>query len=172
MIYNNRDTYHFILPSGEQHRGLPWKYTLDSPGQGWQAENYDDSLWQRGTAGFGYRSRYRFHAAGSNWDTTGIWLRRTFELGQKPTGKLYVNILSYQAVSTLFVNGSKLAVFKPSENWYHMIDFDMDLKRLLKPGKNTIAVHSYSKDPPLDKVLQRKLQFIDAGIIEVLSNIR
>ncbi len=170
MLYNKQEMFRFLLPSSEQKNGSQWKYTLDSPGPGWQAENYNDSLWLTGIAGFGYRGRYRLFSYGSTWDTTSIWLRKDFEISQLPEGKLYVNILSYQAVSTVFVNGTKLAVFKPAENFFQMTEFDIDLKRLLKPGENTIAVHSYSKDPPLDQSNQRKLQFIDVGIIDVLNN--
>jgi hypothetical protein len=50
-----------------------------------------------------------------------------------------------------------------------MIDFSTDLQQLLRIGKNNISVSSYSKDPPLDRRSRQKLQFIDAGIIEVLK---
>ncbi len=106
----------------------------------------------------------------SPWDTTGIWLRRDFEMEDLPAGKLYLNILSYNAVSTVYVNGRKLGVFRPTENFYEMTDFNADLQQLLRTGKNTISVYSYSKDPPVDRNSGQKQQFIDVGIIEVLRD--
>jgi hypothetical protein len=169
MIYNQSDVLRFILPSGEQDDSILWKYTMDPPGPGWFDEAYDDTSWQTGIAGFGHRGRHRNLRDRSSWDTSGIWLRRDFETEDLPKGKLYLNILSYNAVSTVYVNGRKLAVFKPTENFYGMTDFNTDLQQLLRTGKNTIAVHGYSKDPPVDPNSLQKSQFIDVGIIEVLN---
>jgi hypothetical protein len=169
MLYNQSEVFRFILPSGEQHDSILWKYSLDPPGPGWHAEDYIDTLWQVGVAGFGHRGRYRLFGNGSQWDTTGIWLRRDFEIDRLPEGKLYLNILSYNAVSTVYVNGRKLGVFSPTKNIHEMIDFNTDLQQLLRTGRNDIAVHSYSKDPPVDRNSRLKQQFIDVGIIEVVK---
>ncbi len=168
ILYNRTEVFRFLLPSGEQHDSIPWKYTLDPPGPGWNAENYADTSWQAGIAGFGHRGRHRNLRDRSPWDTTGIWLRRDFEIERPPLGKLFLNILSYNTVSTVYVNGRKLGVFRPTENSYEMIDFNTDLQQLLRTGLNDIAVHSYSKEPPVDQNSGLKHQFIDVGIIEVL----
>jgi hypothetical protein len=170
MLYNRTEVFRFIMPSGEQNDNNWWKYTLDPPGPGWHAEDYADASWQTGLAGFGHRGRHRNFRDRSPWDTAGIWLRRDFEIANLLEGKLYLNILSYNAVSTVYVNGRKLGVFKPTENMYEMINFNIDLQQLLRIGQNSIAVYSYSKDPPVDPKGGQKLQFIDAGIIEVLSD--
>jgi len=167
MLYNRTEIYRFLLPSGEQDDSIVWKYTLDPPGPGWHAEDYADTSWQTGLTGFGHRGRHRNFTNWSPWDTTGIWLRREFELADLPAGKLYLNILSYNTVSTVYVNGRKLGVFRPMENMYEMIDFNRDLQQVLKIGRNDIAVHSYSKNPPVDQRSRLKKQFIDVGIIEV-----
>jgi hypothetical protein len=170
MLYKQDHVFRFILPSAEQDDSIMWRFTLDAPGPGWHAESYDDTSWHTGRAGFGHRGRYRLFGTGSPWDTTGIWLRRDFEIGRMPQGKLHLNIISYNAVSTVFVNGRKLAVFKPTANFHEMTDFSIDLGQLLRTGKNTIAVHSYSKGAPADRNSGLKRQFIDAGIIEVLND--
>jgi hypothetical protein len=168
-LYNPSDVFRFILPSGEQDDSILWKYTLDPPGPGWHAEDFGDTSWRTGLAGFGHRGRHRNFRDRSPWDTAGIWLRRDFEMEDLPAGKLYLNILSYHAVSTVYVNGRKLGVYAPTENFYGMTDFNVDLQQLLRTGKNTISVYSYSKDPPVDLNSGQKQQFIDAGIIEVLN---
>jgi hypothetical protein len=170
MLYNQSEVFRFTLPSGEQDDSILWKYTLDPPGPGWHAEDYADTSWQTGLAGFGHRGRHRNFSNRSPWDTTGIWLRRDFEIDRIPHGQLFLNILSFNSVSTVYVNGRKLGVFKPTENQHEMIDFNTDLKQLLRTGRNDIAVHSYSKDPPVDPRSGRKRQFIDVGIIEVLND--
>ena len=170
MLYKRTEVFRFILPSGEQDDSILWKYTLDPPGPGWHAEDYTDTSWQAGIAGFGHRGRHRNFRDRSPWDTTGIWLRRNFEVEHLPEGKLYLNILSYNAISTVYVNGRKLGVFSPTENLHEMIDFNTDLQQLLRTGRNDIAVHSYSKEPPVDRNSMLKQQFIDVGIIEVLRD--
>jgi len=170
MLYNQSEVFRFILPSGEQDDSILWKYTLVPPGPGWHAEDHADTSWQTGLAGFGHRGRHRNFTDRSPWDTTGIWLRRVFEIDQIPLGQLFLNILSYNAVSTVYVNGRKLGVFRPTGNIHEMIDFNTDLKQLLRTGRNDIAVHSYSKDPPVDRKSGMKMQFIDVGIIEVLND--
>jgi hypothetical protein len=167
MLYDQRDAFRFILPSAEQEDSIEWKYTLDPPGPGWHQDRFNDSTWQTGLAGFGHRGRYRLFGNGNPWDTSGIWLRRDFHIPRMPEGKLFINILSYNAVSTVYVNETKLAVFKSTGNFHQMTDFDLDLKNLLRPGRNTIAVHSYSKDPPVDRNSLIKRQYIDVGFIEV-----
>ena len=107
------------------------------------------------------------------WQQLGYYehlAQKGFEISQLPAGRLYLNVLSFETVSTVFINGTKLAVFKPTEDHHQMTDFDIDLKKLLRQGKNNIAVHSYSKDPPVDQNNQQKRQFIDVGIIELLNN--
>lgn len=170
MLYNRTEIFRFILPSGEQNDSTWWKYSLDPPGPGWHTEDFVDTTWLTGMAGFGHRGRHRNFSNRNPWDRTGIWLRRDFELANLPTGKLYLNILSYNAVSSVYVNGRKLGVFSPMDNFYEMTDFNTDLQQLLKKGKNNISVYSYSKDPPIDPRSGKKMQFVDVGIIEVLND--
>jgi hypothetical protein len=170
MLYKPAESYRFLLPSGEQDDSAGWKYTLIPPGPGWHRDNFVDTAWQVGPAGFGYRGRPRIYGLNTPWDTTGIWLRRDFQLDSLPRGKLYLNIISYHTVSTVYVNERKLGVFRPTENIHEMIDFSTDLHQVLKTGQNTMAVHSYSKDPPTDRRSGQKNQFVDAGIIEVLDS--
>jgi hypothetical protein len=169
MIHNRDGVFRFILPSGEQHDSVLWKYTLEPPGPGWQAEDFPDTAWQTGVTGFGYRGRQPHLRSGSPWDTSGIWLRKDFKLDRLPEGELYLNIISYHTVSTVFVNGRKLAVFKATGDFHQMTDFSADLHQLLRTGRNVIAVYGYSRDAPSDPYNGRKRQFIDAGIIEVLD---
>jgi hypothetical protein len=169
-LYGRDEVFRFILPSGEQDDSIPWKYTLEPPGPGWHAEDFADTAWQTGVAGFGYRGWQPYLNNGCPWDTNVIWLRRDFNLEQPPQGKLYLNLISCHTVSTVYVNGRKLAVFKPTENFHQMMDFSTDLHQLLRTGQNTIAVQGYSKDAPADRNSGRKRQFIDVGIIEVLND--
>ena len=169
MILNRAGVFRFVLPSGEQDDSVLWKYTVEAPGPGWQAEHFSDTAWQTGVTGFGYRGRHMFPSDGSPWDTNSIWLRKDFDVDCMPQGELYLNIISYHTVSTVYVNGRKLAVFRPTDNFHQMTDFSADLHQLLRTGRNHIAVHGYSTDVPADPDDGRKRQFIDAGIIEVLN---
>ena len=60
-------------------------------------------------------------------------------------------------------------MFSPSKDFHQVSEFDYALKKLLKPGRNTIAVYSYAKDPPADDRVGKKRQYIDFGLIEIME---
>jgi hypothetical protein len=161
--------FHFILPCSEQEDSVAWKFTTSMPARNWFMEEFDDSGWNAGIAGFGNPGRDSLSSIGTTWDTCSLWMRQEFELDLMPEGQLYFNIRAHNTVSSIYVNGKKLGVFTPTGNIYEMIDFNTMLKEVLKPGSNTIAVYSYARVPPIDNSKGLKRQLIDVGIIEVID---
>jgi hypothetical protein len=168
-FYEKHPVYKFLLPCSEQQDNVEWKYTTEAPSGDWFAVDLDDSGWESGIAGFGYRGRHRVFGTGTVWDTTGLWMRRDFELQELPEGKLMINFVSYNSISAIYINGKKLAVFSPSKDFHQLSDFDNALKKLLRPGTNNISVYSYAKDSPYDEREGKKRQYADFGIIEVIE---
>ncbi len=168
-LYSPPLPFHYLLPCSEQLDSLPWKYSTLTPDRNWYMEEFDDEEWETGYAGFGYRGRHRTFGNGSAWDTTSLWIRKNFILDKVPEGQLYMNIISFNTVAAVYLNGIKLGVFTPTNDFHEMIDFDKSLKELLKQGSNTIAVYGYAKDPPEESRTNRRRQFLDVGIIEVMK---
>ena len=60
-----------------------WRYTVETPADGWQTAEFDDSAWNEGAGGFGTQNTpgARF---GTEWKSKDIWIRKTFELKAWP----------------------------------------------------------------------------------------
>jgi hypothetical protein len=168
-LYKPPLPFHFLVPCSEQEDSIKWKYSTETPPRDWFTEDFNDSLWQPGIAGFGHRGRHRIFGNGTPWDTTSLWMRQEFILDDIPQGRLYFNVLAYNTVASVYVNGTKMGVFTPTDDFHEMTDFDLALKEVLRQGTNTLAVYSYAAKPPVNKQTGKKRQFIDVGIIEVFD---
>ncbi|MDR0521814.1 MAG: hypothetical protein LBH00_08180 [Planctomycetaceae bacterium] len=147
-----------IVPTA-QSAEAEWTYTTEQPGEGWEKTDFNDGNWKQGKAAFGVP------IAGVNvrteWKTSGIWLRRTFELSAAdlvdPAGLRMEMVHDDDAV--VYINGVK-AVEAPG--WtpaYKRFPISGEAIKALKKGKNVIAV--YCKQ-------DRGGQHIDAGLSKLL----
>ena len=64
-----------ILPTGEQ-KPYDCLYTETDPGAQWMQLKYNDANWKKGMAPFGTKEAN----PATEWKTSNIWMRRTFEL--------------------------------------------------------------------------------------------
>jgi hypothetical protein len=169
-LYQKPARLEFVLPCSEQKAGIRWKYTLEEPQGEWFETGFDDSAWKDGVSGFGWRWTSRIFGTDTPWDTTGIWLRKEFELTDIPGGKLFLNVISHATVSAIYVNGEKVAMFSPTKEFHQLVDFDIILRKLLRPGKNILAVYGLARDPPMETWgVNEKRQFVDVGILTLLN---
>jgi uncharacterized sulfatase len=115
-----------------------WRYTLTDPGKGWEAPEYDDSKWREGRSGFG---RIRIPAArvATNWSTPDIWLRRGFEFEARPR-RATLRIF-HDEDAEVYLNGQRIASFTGYSRGYLDRPLDEPGLRLLKPGRNVLAIH-------------------------------
>lgn len=126
----------------------PWRYTVDAPADGWEKEGFDDSAWREGLAPFGS------HDARTGWDTAEIYFRRTFEYdgGELKTGAV---VIRHNDRAEVFVNGQPIVSVRGSRG-YELLLATEELKKALKKGTNTIAVHSHEGG---------RGQWIDLGVL-------
>ena len=145
-----------VLPSSEKETHT-WKYTFTRPDStAWFTTTFDPSAWKSGEAGFGR------NASGGQvrtaWDTTDIWIRRDFTLGdgsaiQKDNLVLYVY---HDDDCEVYINGVKAATASGHTSGYSMLPMNEAGKNVLKfNGTNVIAIHCHQN---------RGGQYIDAGI--------
>ena len=84
-----------------------WHFTTEQPAGAWQDPGFDHSSWKRGRASFGTRGTPNA-AVNSIWNTSEIWLRKTFDL-QDPETVLGATLRFYHDEDVqIFLNGRKL----------------------------------------------------------------
>ncbi|MCL2118086.1 MAG: hypothetical protein FWH27_06620 [Planctomycetaceae bacterium] len=144
-----------VVPTS-QRRAQQWKYTTDKPGDHWMKVDFDDSTWKTGPGGFG-TEQTPGAVVRTVWDTSDIWIRRTFELGADDVaniGQLFLNI-HHDEDADVYINGVLAAQRTGFVSRYGQAVISPEAKAALKPGVNTIAVKCHQTDGG---------QYIDAGI--------
>ena len=125
-------------------RSSNFKYTTSNPGATWNTDSFDDSLWQTGRGPFGASGtppgdRY------TNWTTSDLWIRSTFELTSehlKDPGLVLHLDMAYDEDPKVYINGTEVLNISGSSytTTYSKIDITSRSKSSLKAGTNTIAV--------------------------------
>lgn len=149
-----------LLPNAKDQR-QNWKYTFHTPSQDWYLENFDDSTWKTGNAGFGTMGTPGAIIS-TIWNTSEIWLRQTFDLGDislLEKENIVLNI-HHDEDCDVYINGTWAATLNGWTNGYITVPISTSAFNSLKANsQNTIAIHCKQTDGG---------QYIDAGI-SVLS---
>jgi len=118
--------------------GTPYKYTETRPAEGWTAEGFDDAAWKTAPAPFGHGPP----TVRTQWTTADIYLRKTFDYdgGDLKHGAI---VISYDEDTKVYVNGQKILAVKGFIGHYELHDVTEQLKKVLKKGPNTLAVHTH-----------------------------
>ncbi|MDR3108222.1 MAG: hypothetical protein LBU65_00855 [Planctomycetaceae bacterium] len=143
-----------ILPTAVEAKS-EWSYTTDEPNNGWEKADYDDASWKKGKGGFGTTITPNA-TVGTEWNTSDIWVRRTFELTAddvKVPTKLLLSLF-HDEDAEVYVNGVKVFEVKGYTNGYINAPLT-NAAKAFKVGKNTIAIHCKQTGGG---------QFIDAGL--------
>jgi len=117
----------------------PYHYTTQAPGSDWNSEKFDDNAWRSGAAPFG-RDEHR--AAHTPWTSSDIYLRKTFEFNGSEIGNAEL-VISYDEDTEVYVNGQKILGVKGFISDYRPFIVTDKLKKALKKGPNTLAVHTH-----------------------------
>ncbi len=135
------------MPDGKL--STPYKYVVEKPADDWMKEGFDDGGWKSGLAPFGHDNGTR-----TAWNTPEIYLRKTFgyDGGDLKYGGV---VIRHNDNTEVYVNGEKIVGVRGSKGYY-LILVTEELKKALKKGANTLAVHSHEGG---------KGQWIDLGIL-------
>jgi hypothetical protein len=131
-----------------------WKYTFERPPAHWTTPDFDDSRWREGHGGFG-TSFTRGSIVHTTWNSTDVWLRRAFVLGNEDLRGAKFHIHHDKSVE-VYLNGVPALETKSYLVNYALFDIAPAALATLHPGKNSIAVHC-------DQTAGG--QFIDVGIV-------
>ncbi|MBN2841796.1 MAG: hypothetical protein JXM68_01830, partial [Sedimentisphaerales bacterium] len=67
-----------VMPNARE-KASQWAYTTIKPASDWFKPDFNDSNWKRGQGGFGAENTPNA-AIGTKWNTSDIWLRKSFKL--------------------------------------------------------------------------------------------
>jgi hypothetical protein len=134
-----------------------WRYTTSAPAAGWTDPAFDDVTWRSGPGGFGTPSTPGA-VVGTVWNTADIWMRRTFDLpAAMPAHPQF--LLHHDEDAEIYVNGVLALTASGYSQDYDIERASADLRSLLKPGANTLAVHCHQTTGG---------QYIDVGLVDVV----
>lgn len=144
------------LAATSQQKEQMWKFTTDKPAEGWEKPGFDDAAWKSAPGGFGERSTPG-SVVRTDWKTNDIWLRRTFDLKEKPTGELrfYVH---HDEDTEIYLNGVLAARMTGWTTDYRSFKMTPESIATLKAGTNTMSVHCRQTGGG---------QYIDVGLVEM-----
>lgn len=155
LLYQTPPKIINIVPSS-QHEKQTWQYTTSSPDKNWIKPEYDDSKWQTGSGGFGTEETPGA-IVGTVWDSTDIWLRRTFTLDALQQGNLALNI-HHDEDTYIYINGELIQHLTGYVTSYVFVPLEEEVLKIIKHGSNTLAVHCHQTGGG---------QYIDVGLIMI-----
>lgn len=145
-----------LVPTAREEAAL-WRYTTNRPGPGWEQPDFDDSSWAAGKSGFGTKGTPGA-VVRTVWNTPEIWLRREFTLpAEAIRGELQL-LVHHDEDAEVYVNGERVLRLRGYLTDYELAPTRRDLKALLRPGRNVLAVHCRQTGGG---------QYIDLGIVRV-----
>ncbi|TWU26054.1 glycoside hydrolase family 2 protein [Bythopirellula polymerisocia] len=140
-LYGPPPTLSVLAPTSEK---IPqeWSFTTTEPVLDWKKTDFDDSSWQSGQGGFGTEGTPGA-VVRTNWDTSDIWLRRSFQIDSLPKdGRLYLRI-HHDEDSEVYLNGQLLTEYPKYVNEYVTLPTKDNSMIALRDGKNVLAVHCH-----------------------------
>jgi glycosyl hydrolase family 2 len=157
-LYETPPRLRVLLPTSEQEPQA-WRYITRQPKADWFLTDFDDSDWRTGPGGFGTEGTPRTFVR-TNWDSPDIWLRRTFDVDKLPTNGQLMLTTHHDEDAEVFLNGTLVKSLPGHTRHYGPTILDAKARTLLRPGKNTIAVHCHQTSGG---------QYIDVGLADVVD---
>jgi beta-galactosidase/beta-glucuronidase len=141
-----------VVPTAKENWDT-WRYTLEKPADAWSRSDFDDTAWKKGKGGFGTHGTPGA-VVRTVWNTSDIWLRRTFDLPEKVPADLQLR-LHHDEDAEIYLNGVLAAEVKNYTTDYEDVPIRREALAALKPGKNVMAIHCRQTTGG---------QYIDAGL--------
>jgi len=144
-----------LLPTSQQEPQT-WRFTTDKPDEGWTEPDFDADGWKKGEAGFGTEATPGA-VVGTRWDSSDIWVRRTFTLDEEPPDTVSL-VMHHDEDAKVYINGTLAAEEDGYTTAYQVYRINQEGVDALRQGQNTIAIHCHQTGGG---------QYIDAGLISV-----
>ncbi|MDP4208720.1 MAG: T9SS type A sorting domain-containing protein [Bacteroidota bacterium] len=148
-----------VLPTSET-QGHIWKYTTnaqDASSPDWNSITFSNNNWIWGTGGFGTQGTPG-SVIRTIWNTSDIWMRQTFSLGNlspEARDSLILRV-HHDENCEIYINGILATSLDGYTTSYTLVPLSQDAKNLFKANsENVIAVHCHQTAGG---------QYIDVGI--------
>jgi len=141
-----------ILSPISQPAGVEWRFTIANPGTNWMKNDFNCSDWQKSPGGFG-TSGTPGAIVRTTWNTSDIWLRRSFDA----PGKLdnLQLLMHHDEDAEVFINGVPAAQVVGYTRDYEELPVRREAVAALQASGNVLAVHCHQTTGG---------QYIDAGL--------
>jgi hypothetical protein len=146
-----------LVPTSQQ-TAQTWRYTTVEPRLGWYRAGFSDSEWQEGKGGFGTQGTPGA-VIGTEWNTSDIWIRRTFELDSVKLNNPQLLIHHDEDVE-VYINSRPVAKLEGYTSDYIRFRLDEKARKTLKAGTNSLAVHCKQTEGG---------QYIDVGLVDIIE---
>ncbi|MCD7969240.1 MAG: DUF4965 domain-containing protein [Alistipes sp.] len=153
-----------VIRTGEQAGSWPGVYTTDQPAADWMEPGFDDSGWQAGQGAFGTMENEP--TARTQWSTDHIWVRRSFDLPEQLTGRVFLEY-SHDDRAVIYVNGIQVVDTGDRTGKGRRARLSDEVLATLKPGRNVIA--GYCNNPQGNGLLDFGI-FRQKDNYEILTN--
>ena len=139
--------------SDSRTEGVEWQYTLSRPGRDWAQSDFNATAWKKSKGGFGQNGTPGA-VVRTDWRTSDIWLRKTFEAAEKPAGLAL--LLHHDDDVEVYLNGKPIYRAKGYLVNYQRIPLGPQAQTALRRGTNVLAIHCKQIGGG---------QYIDAGLV-------
>ncbi len=157
-LFGPMPTVRAVVPTSEDAPHV-WRYTTAEPPASWMQSAFDDGGWPEGEAGFGTKDTPGA-VVRTTWNTSDIWMRRTFDLASNTLSNPHWNI-NHDEDADIYLNGVAVAHLSGYSSGYVRIPFDASAIAALRAGRNVLAVHVHQTtggqyaDVGIDQVIER-----------------
>ncbi len=135
-----------------------WKYTTTSPASTWNTTTFDDSSWASANGGFGTLKDANGNQIGTLWNTSTIWIRKSFTVGNLTPNQIKNLKMSvfHDENCAIYINGELAASLSGYTTDYVNVEISTAAKNAIKINDvNTIAIRCIQTTGG---------QYIDAGL--------
>ncbi|WP_210464233.1 glutaminase family protein [Rufibacter roseolus] len=127
--------YQSVLPAADE-KAYSFTYTENEPGAGWQSAQFNASGWKTGAAPFGDDKTQ----AKTPWESSNLWVRRTFSFSEADAGKLFLK-LNHDDNVEVYLNGEEIYRHVGWVHKYEYIPIKPEVAKKLKKEGNVLAIH-------------------------------
>ncbi|SEB17982.1 glutaminase family protein [Pedobacter hartonius] len=145
FLGNLEENFGTVLPASDE-KAYTVKYTTNAPAAGWEKAGFADAAWKSGTAPFGDGQ------AATQWKTSDLWTRRTFNLTTTDFNNLKLKIM-HDDDTEVYLNGEKIYSCTCFNGKFINVPVD---NKILRKGQNILAIHVKNNVGG---------QWLDAGLI-------
>jgi hypothetical protein len=145
-----------VVSNASHGAAAMWRFTTSAPSGEWSTVKFDDSSWTEGASGFGTKGTPGA-VIGTEWGTSDIWLRRSFELASADLKDLRLSI-HHGEDAEVFVNGELALKSDGCTTSYTLEKLSAAALKSLHAGTNSLAIHCKRTGDG---------QYIDAGFVAI-----